>query len=374
MKQTNLYNNVDLISGPCSLESRDQTLETARQLFDVGVRKFRGGVWKPRTRPGGFEGIGEPALNWLRDVHKEYGMDVGCEVANKDQARLALQYDLDFIWIGARTVTDPFAIQDISDAIAMYAAEDQLMTMDVYIKNPVCPDYDLWYGAYERIKSSGVVNVRFIFRGFKSYYSTGYRNEPIWDIPLKMMTEHPEIKMYCDPSHIAGKRELVGEVADTAINTYNMQGLMIESHCNPSEALTDTSQQLLSSDIPSLYKERRDDKVHQLTLTNNIEEELQSCRNAIDVIDKKIIESVINRLTYCEAIGSIKAKNGIATYQRLRWNEVLNKIHDALHCKANSSILKKYPEIDYLIEDIFNKIHSTSITIQKHYNDRQDNL
>lgn len=368
MRQTNLYKNVDLISGPCSLESRDQTLETARQLFDVGVRKFRGGVWKPRTRPGGFEGIGEPALNWLRDVHKEYGMDVGCEVANKDQVQLALQYGLDFIWVGARTVADPFAIQEISDAIAMYATEEQLMTMDVYIKNPVCPDYDLWYGAYERIKGSGVVNVRFIFRGFKSYYSTRYRNEPIWDIPLKMMTEHPEIKMYCDPSHIAGKRELVGEVADVAINTYNMQGLMIESHCSPFKALTDISQQLLPSDIPTLYEERRDDKVQ--ASTNAIEEKLQTYRNAIDVMDKKIVESVVNRLMFCEAIGDIKAKNGIVTYQRLRWKEVLKKIHDALHCQGNFTMLKKYPEIDYLIEDIFNKIHSTSIQIQKEWKSR----
>lgn len=369
MKQTNLYKNVDLISGPCSLESRDQTLETARQLYDVGVRKFRGGVWKPRTRPGGFEGIGEPALDWLRDVRKEYGMDVGCEVANKDQVQLALQYDLDFIWIGARTVADPFAVQEISEAIAMYATEDQMMTMEVYIKNPVCPDYDLWYGAYERIKNSGVVNVRMMFRGFKSYYSTRYRNEPIWDIPLKMMTEHPEIKMYCDPSHIAGARELVGEVADTAINVYNMQGLMIESHYNPATALTDISQQVLPSDIPTLYKERREVSVEEKT-----EKELQTYRNAIDVMDKNIVDSIVNRLMYCEAIGDIKAKNGIPTYQPGRWNEVKRKIHSILHCRGNINMLKKYPEIDYLIEDIFNKMHSTSITIQKHYNDRQDSL
>lgn len=365
MQQINHYTNVDLISGPCSLESRDQTLETARQLSDVGVRKFRGGVWKPRTRPGGFEGIGEPALDWLRDVRKEYRMDVGCEVANSVQVQYALQYDLDFIWIGARTAADPFAVQEISDALEMYATEDQKMTMEVYIKNPVCPDYDLWYGAYERIKQSRVVDVRFVFRGFKSYYSTKYRNEPIWDIPLKMMTEHPEIKMYCDPSHIAGVRELVGEVADTAINVYNMQGLMIESHCNPSEALTDITQQLLPSDLPTLYKERR-----EVGTEEKVQKELQTYRNAIDVMDKKIIESIVNRLMYCEAIGDIKAKNGIATYQPGRWNEVKKKIHDILHCQDNTNMLKKYPEIDYLIEEIFNKVHSTSIQIQREWKSR----
>lgn len=364
MQQINHYHNVDLISGPCSLESRDQTLETARQLFDVGVRKFRGGVWKPRTRPGGFEGIGEPALTWLMDVRKEYGMDVGCEVANKDQVELALQYNLDFIWIGARTVADPFAMQEIADTLAL-ADEEQRLTMEVYIKNPVCPDYDLWYGAVERIKDARVPDVRLIFRGFKSYYSQKYRNEPIWDIPLKMMTEHPELKMYCDPSHIAGRRDLVSEVADTAINVYNMQGLMIESHCNPSEALTDANQQLLPSDIPTLYKERR-----EVSVEEKVEKELQTYRNAIDVMDKKIIESIVNRLMYCEKIGDIKAKNRIATYQPNRWNDVLKKIHKELHCQGNVNMLKKYPEIDYLIEEIFNKVHSTSIQIQKEWKSR----
>lgn len=371
MKKVNHYKNVDLISGPCSAESREQVMETARQLYDVGVRKFRAGVWKPRTRPGGFEGIGEPALTWLMDVRQEYGMEVGCEVANKDQVELALQYSLDFIWIGARTVADPFAMQEIADTLAT-ADEEQRLTMEVYIKNPVCADYDLWYGAVERIKNARVPDVRLIFRGFKSYYATKYRNEPIWDIALKMMTEHPELKMYCDPSHIAGQRDLVGEVADIAINTYNMQGLMIESHCNPSCALTDAKQQLLPSDIPTLYIEREEVQGEE---KGKARQELQKCRVMIDIIDKKIVDCILNRLRYCEAIGDVKAKNGIATYQPNRWKEVLDKIKKELHSQGNANMLKKYPEIDYLIEEIFNKIHSTSITIQRHHsNDRQDSL
>lgn len=362
MQQINHYNNVDLISGPCSAESRNQVMETARQLHDVGVRKFRAGVWKPRTRPGGFEGIGEPALVWLMDVRKEYGMEVGCEVANREQVSLALQYNLDFIWIGARTVADPFAVQEISDVLSMEATEEQKLTMEVYVKNPVCPDYDLWLGAVERIQDGGMVDVRLLFRGFKSYFVKKYRNEPIWDIPLRMMTEHSNWKMYCDPSHIAGDHDLVGEVADTAINTYNMQGLMIESHCNPTEALTDAHQQILPNELPTLYKE-----LEKMTLEEKTERELQIDRNAIDMMDKKIVQDIVNRFIYCEDIGRIKTKHGIPTYQPGRWNEVLNKIKKELHSQGYRNMLKKYPEIDYLIQEIFGKVHSTSIQIQKEW-------
>lgn len=360
MKKVNHYQNVDLISGPCSAESRCQVLETARQLRDLGVQKFRAGVWKPRTRPGGFEGIGEPALKWLQEVREKEGMDVGCEVANKDQVKLALQHDLDFIWIGARTVVDPFAIQEISDALSTYATDEQRYVIEVYIKNPVCPDYDLWYGAYERIKNSGVVDVRMIFRGFKSWKSAKYRNEPIWDLPVKMMIEHPEIKMYCDPSHIAGKRELVGEVADMAINIYSMQGLMIESHCNPDEAITDAKQQLFPSDLSTLYIERESKTEEQ-----NTNDLLKSCRNKIDEIDNQLVELIVKRLECCKKIGDIKAEHDIATFQPNRWDSVLHSVQDyAAHLASN---VEYKDNVVYLIGEIFNKIHSTSITIQNEH-------
>ena len=360
MQQINHYKNVDLISGPCSLESRHQTLETARRLCDVGVKKFRGGVWKPRTRPGGFEGIGEPALAWLSEVREKYMMDVGCEVANREQVMLCLQHDMDFIWIGARTVADPFAVQEIADTIKEHATSDQISTMEVYIKNPVCPDYDLWYGAYERIKASGIQHVSMMFRGFKSWSCEKYRNEPIWDIPLKMMTDHPEIKMYCDPSHIAGKRELVGEVADIAINTYNMRGLMIESHCNPDDALTDAKQQILPSEIPTLYIEREKKDV------SGAEQDLSTYRESIDALDEEIVDKIVTRLTLCEQIAKVKADHDIPTYQSNRWNDVMKKIMEHVH-HTKIPFVKKYAQVDYLIEDIFNSIHSASIEIQKQF-------
>lgn len=357
---------LNIIAGPCSAESLDQCLSTAKQLSESGISIFRAGVWKPRTKPGGFEGIGEPALNWLRIVRNKTGMKVGCEVANKEQVSLALMYNLDYIWIGARTVTDPFAVQEISDEISriMKSRTGRMMkeyfnNFTILVKNPVCPDYDLWIGAIERIKNCGVKNIGAIFRGFKTYSKSKYRNEPIWDIPLRLIVEHPEIPIYCDPSHISGNREYIQEICDEAIE-YGFNGLMIESHCEPDEAWTDASQQLAPSDLKDLIA--RIPSSSSSIISNDGKQKLQKYRKEINSIDKNLIHDIIRRMVYAIEIGKIKASQGMEVYQKDRWSKVLKNIFNEASQYTIYSENKE--QFDYLIEEIWNSIHSTSCKLQ----------
>lgn len=360
---------LNIIAGPCSAESLDQCLSTAEQLSNYGVSIFRAGVWKPRTKPGGFEGVGEPALNWLRTVRRKTGMKVGCEVANKEQVNLALMHNLDYIWIGARTVTDPFAVQEISDEISRFVKSPSGKTMKTYfnnltilVKNPVCPDYDLWVGAIERIKNSGVKNIGAIFRGFKTYSNSKYRNEPIWDIPLRLIVDHPEIPIYCDPSHISGNREYIEEICNEAIE-YGFNGLMIESHCNPDEAWTDASQQVTPSKLNDIVK--------NIELSANVcsdnddkefKQKLQKYRKEINSIDKTLVYSIIQRMTYAMEIGKLKAGQGIEVYQKDRWLKVLKNIFS--EASQYTIYNENKEQFDYLIEEIWNSIHSVSCKLQ----------
>lgn len=344
--------NYKIIAGPCSAESKEQIMNTAKDLKDKGIMFFRAGVWKPRTKPGGFEGIGEPALKWLKDVKKSYNMSCAIEVANASQAKLALDNEIDILWIGARTTTDPFAVQEISDVLSEYDNKENLI---VYVKNPVCLDYDLWVGAIERIKNSGVKSVGAIHRGFKTYNTynkSKFRNDPVWEIPLRLKSEYPDLELLCDPSHITGDRKYINEICNLAINAYGFDGLIIESHCNPDDAWTDAGQQVKSCDILNYLPNKKSiDDSNDIDLTNY--------RMSIDYIDQQLISLFKQRFDVCKKIGQYKKDNNLQTYQEGRWHKLLNHILDYSH-----NILNWEAENDYFIKDVWNTIHNHSIEIQ----------
>lgn len=251
LKLKNLSSNIIsnkpfIISGPCSAESQDQLLNTAIELKKINVDVFRAGVWKPRTRPNGFEGVGIPALEWLRNVKSETGLKVITEVANPFHLNKILENDIDMLWVGARTTGNPFAVQEIADAI-------KGIEIPVFIKNPLIPDVNLWVGAIERFYNSGIKNIVAIHRGFYNNISKDYRNLPDWNIPKKLKNIIPNLPLICDPSHIAGRKDLVGKISKLALD-YDFDGLMIESHINPKSALTDQYQQLNTDELKALLK------------------------------------------------------------------------------------------------------------------------
>ncbi len=225
-----------LISGPCSAESKEQMLETAAQLAETGIVKiFRAGIWKPRTRPDSFEGIGTKGLVWLREVKEQFGFLTATEVANAQHVKEAIAQQVDILWIGARTVVNPFSVQEIADAI-------KDTDIPVLVKNPINPDLQLWIGALERINKAGITKIAAIHRGFSSHEHSAYRNIPMWEIPIELMRLYPDLPLLCDPSHIGGNRELLAPISQQAMDL-NMAGLMLESHCNPDVALSDKHQQ-----------------------------------------------------------------------------------------------------------------------------------
>lgn len=338
----------DIIAGPCSVESRDQLLMTADELYSNGIKYFRAGVWKPRTKPGGFEGIGEPALEWLKEVKKTYNMKIAIEVANAEQTKLACENNIDILWIGARTTADPFAVQEIADIISNYKDKD----ITVLIKNPVCPDLDLWEGAYLRIKNTGVKNIGVIHRGFKVYGESKYRNEPIWRIPLDFKIKYPEVKMYCDPSHISGDKKYIEEISLTAIKTFGFDGLIIESHYNPSQAWTDAKQQIEPEDVATIveYINKQTEKIDYDTSL------LDTYRNKIDYYDTHIIYSLEERLKLSKLIGEYKRNHNMTTYQSQRWQSLLNNL---INFGKEHNLDEQY------IRDIWEIIHEKSIEVQK---------
>lgn len=359
MIQNKKFNNIcsqgpKLIAGPCAAESYNQLRETALRLNKIGCEWFRAGVWKPRTRPGGFEGIGEPAINWLIEIRKETGMKIGCEVANYNQCKLALDADLDFIWIGARTTSDPFAVQEIADCLNNLNKKN----LTVIIKNPSAADYDLWLGAIERIYNSGITNIIACFRGFKTYNNKSkYRNEPIWDILLRLRTEYPEIPIIIDPSHIAGSRKLLPEIIETAKYEYGIDSFIIESHCNPDEALTDAKQQFTPENMFEMLNTFNDVSVNKQEETTN---PLEDLRKNIDKIDFELVELLYERMCVCKEIGKIKKEHGKVIYDGTRWNKLLSKvINHAEGISKNDEIFTS------LIDKIWSEIHFVSISEQK---------
>ena len=305
-----------VISGPCSAESERQMLTTAAQLAETGVvNVFRAGVWKPRTRPNSFEGIGLPALGWVQKVKEEFGFVTAVEVANASHAKACIEYDVDILWIGARTSANPFSVQEIADAI-------KGIDIPVFVKNPVNPDLQLWIGAMERINQAGVSKLAAIHRGFSSHEHTLYRNIPMWEIPIELMRLYPELNVICDPSHISGSRELLSHVAQKAMDL-NMHGIMMESHYNPEVALSDKDQQV----TPKMLKAIVDGLVIRTSTTDNQDfvDHLTELRKTIDTIDDEIVEKLAKRMEVAEKIGQYKKDNNVTILQVSRWEEIINK-------------------------------------------------
>lgn len=304
-----------IIAGPCGAESEEQVLETARAIASGGkVSLFRSGVWKPRTRPGAFEGFGETALSWLQRVKEETGLPVTVEVANAEHTELALKYGVDVLWIGARTTVNPFSVQEIADAL-------RGTDVPVLVKNPVNADLSLWMGALERINRAGIKKLGAIHRGFHTAVKTQYRNAPMWEIAISLKASCPTLPIICDPSHISGRRELIQDIAQRALDL-DMDGLMIESHRDPSAALSDAEQQLTPEDLHQLLGKLvlRDANIGDAGFENM----LRTLRQVIDDIDEELIQAFARRMQVVERIGEFKHDHNVTILQIDRWLEVLN--------------------------------------------------
>ena len=300
-----------VIAGPCSAETEEQVMQTARQLHALGIKIFRAGIWKPRTKPGGFEGIGAEGLPWLKRVKEELGMYVATEVATAKHVREALAADVDMIWIGARTTANPFAVQEIADAL-------EGTDIPVLIKNPVNPDLDLWIGAIERVYNAGVRKIGAIHRGFSSYDKKIYRNLPQWHIPIELHRQMPELPLLCDPSHIGGKRELVGPLCQQAMDL-NFDGLIVETHVNPEKAWSDATQQVTPDVLDFILNTLVIRDAHQTT------ENLSALRRQIDDCDNDLLELLAKRMRVSEEIGQYKKEHNMPILQEQRYDEILQK-------------------------------------------------
>ncbi|MDX8341627.1 chorismate mutase [Draconibacterium sp. IB214405] len=348
--------NIDnplLISGPCSLETEEQTMETARLLAkDKRVFVFRGGVWKPRTRPGSFEGVGSIGLKWLQQVREETGLPIGTEVANAQHTEEALKAGLDVLWIGARSTASPFVVQEIADVLKGTDAT-------VMIKNPVNPDVQLWMGAVERISQAGIKNIVGIHRGFTPFRQTKYRNYPNWKTFIELKRLLPNLPVICDPSHIAGTREYLFEVSQKAFDM-GMDGLMLESHRDPSCALSDAGQQLTPADLGKLL----DKLVIRNENANNpdFDNQLDVLRNRIDAIDAELLETLASRVEIVKQIGQYKRDNNVTALQINRWTQLMeNRVNLGKSMDINETFVKI----------LFQLIHEDSVRMQTEIMDEE---
>ena len=300
-----------VIAGPCSAETEEQVMTTARQLASKGCHNFRAGVWKPRTKPGGFEGNGEKALPWMKRVKEETGMLVAAEVATPQHVELALKYGIDILWIGARTSANPFAMQALADAL-------KGVDMPVFVKNPVNPDLELWIGALERLNQAGVKRLGAVHRGFSSYDKKMYRNLPMWQIPIELRRRIPALPIITDPSHIGGRRELIAPLCQQAMDL-GFDGLIVESHCSPDDAWSDARQQVTPDVLDYILSLLviRDEKV----TTEGIHE----LRKQIDELDNQLMELLAKRMRVCREIGTYKKEHNMTVLQPTRYNEILDK-------------------------------------------------
>ena len=305
-----------VIAGPCSAETEDQVLKIANQLKDTDVSAFRAGIWKPRTKPGMFEGVGAIGLKWLQKVKNETGLLISTEVANSNHVKLALEHDIDILWIGARSTVSPFIVQEIADALK---GTEKV----VLVKNPVNPDLSLWLGGIERLHSSNIKNLGLIHRGFSTYEKSKYRNIPEWQIPVEVMNRFPDLPMICDPSHISGNRNLIFDVSQTALDL-NYDGLMIETHCDPDNAWSDANQQVIPKRLVEIMKDLKMRKI--TTDEEEYQNNLIDLRAKIDVIDHALLENLGKRMKISDNIGEIKRSNNVAVLQNKRWNEILGKM------------------------------------------------
>jgi chorismate mutase len=334
-----------IISGPCSAESEEQVIETARQLHKNGIKIFRAGIWKPRTRPNCFEGVGSRGLMWLKRVKEEFGMFTSIEVANVKHVYEALKAGIDILWIGARTTVNPFSVQELADAL-------RGVDIPVMVKNPVNPDTELWIGALERINNAGIKRIVAIHRGFSSYNKTPYRNNPQWEIPIELKRRIPELLILTDPSHICGSKKLLFEVSQKAMDL-DFDGLMIEAHIDPEKALSDAEQQITPAELKKMLGRIvfRKPNIENGTLLTTLEE----LRQEIDEYDEKLVELLDGRMAISRKIGEYKKKNNITILQTGRWDEILNNM---------ISLAQKKGLSEEFIMQIFRAIHQESINHQ----------
>ncbi len=335
-----------VIAGPCSAESEEQVLEIAHELKNTDATVFRAGVWKPRTRPGSFEGNGAIALPWLKKVKEETGLLTAIEIANAQHAKLALEFDIDILWIGARTTVNPFAVQEIADAIA---GTDKI----VLVKNPINPDLALWIGAIERLHKKGVTNLGAIHRGFSSFRKSNYRNIPSWQIPIDLKSKYPTLPIINDPSHICGNRDGIFDVSQTALDL-KMDGLIIETHCNPDKAWSDAQQQITPARLVEIMDELKVRKP-RFEREESVSK-LNALRKEINAKDEQLLETLSERMQIVENIGKAKKDSNVAVLQNTRWNEILVKVIE----KGEEQGLSKN-----FIEKIFKAIHQESIAHQE---------
>lgn len=302
-----------VIAGPCSAESETQVIETAKELAQQGVDLFRSGIWKPRTRPGSFEGVGKVGLKWMKQVKEETGLKVTIEVAKRDHVFEALKHGIDVLWLGARTTVNPFSVQEVADAM-------EGVDIPVLIKNPINPDLKLWIGAIERIYKAGVTEIGVIHRGFSYHGETKYRNVPRWQIPIELKRHFPDLAIICDNSHICGRRDILLDVAQKALDL-DFDGFMTEVHPTPDDAWSDAAQQI----TPSQFKDLVDQLVIRTTSTSNTKvlEHIEHLRHEIDEIDNELINLLGRRMSLAEGIGEYKKRNNISILQPSRWNEIL---------------------------------------------------
>lgn len=335
-----------VIAGPCSAETEEQVLKIAHQLKETDTTVYRAGVWKPRTRPGNFEGHGVRALPWIAKVKEETGLLTTIEVANAEHAKLALEFDIDIIWIGARTTVNPFAIQELADALQ---GTDKI----VLVKNPVNPDLALWLGAIERLHKAGIQNLGAIHRGFSSYKKTKYRNNPQWQIPIDLKNKFPTLPLICDPSHICGEREGIFDTCQVALDL-KFDGLMIETHDDPDNAWSDAKQQITPQRLQEITEDLRvrKDRIEE----KDALKKLQKLRNEINILDKQLIELLSERMDVVENIGRVKKEGNVAILQRTRWREVIKKMTDL---GADNDLSKDF------VEKIYKAIHQESIQHQE---------
>jgi chorismate mutase len=316
-----------VIAGPCSAETEEQVLCTARNLAAGGIKIYRAGIWKPRTKPGGFEGVGSEGLKWLKKVKEETGMYVTTEVATAKHVFEALKYGIDILWIGARTTANPFAIQEIADAL-------EGIDIPILIKNPVNPDLELWIGAIERIYNAGIRQISAIHRGFSTYEKKIYSNAPQWFIPIELRRRLPDLPIFCDPSHIGGSRELVAPLCQQAMDL-NFDGLIIESHCKPNEAWSDAAQQVTPQVLDMI--------LNMLVIrdTNQTTESLTTLRHQIDELDNSLLELLSRRMHVSKEIGQYKKEHSMPILQTMRYDEILkDRIAQAIKMNMDSDFMK----------------------------------
>ena len=335
-----------VVAGPCSAETEEQVMETAKGLKELGINVFRAGIWKPRTHPGSFEGVGSEGLRWMQKAKKEYGLKISTEVASEKHVFECLKFGVDLVWLGARTTANPFLVQEIADAL-------KDTDIPVLVKNPVNPDLDLWIGALERLNRAGIKKLGVIHRGFSTFDKIKYRNDPQWQVAVELRSRYPELPFFVDPSHMAGSKDYIREISQRSLDL-GFEGLMIESHCNPSVALSDARQQLTPPELRDLLYDQivvREKDSDSPEWKENIDQ----LRAKIDIIDENILYALGSRMKISRQIGEYKKSSNIAILQTSRWDAVLAKVVE----KG-----REYGLSEKFIKNVFNAIHEASVEVQ----------